>query len=59
MTCPGKTNKPPPPPQTNKIIFPLGERNALLYINHPDYLFPVESWEICNFGITEGTPYSS
>lgn len=45
----------------NKQIkqFLLGERNALLYKNHPDYLFPVESWVICNFGITEGTPYSS
>lgn len=36
-----------------------GKKDAQLYIKHPDYLFPVESWEICKFGIIEETPYSS
>lgn len=45
-----------------KKFFPWGEgqgKDAVLHIEHPDYLFPVASWEICKFGIIEETPYSS
>lgn len=45
-----------------KKYFPRGERvgkEDALHIEHPDYLVPVASWEICKFGIIEGTPYSS
>lgn len=45
-----------------KKYFPWGEgvgKEDALHIEHPDYLFPVASWEICKFGIIEETPYSS